>query len=1181
MKPTKRFFSILFLALAVLSCKEPENPYKEPEENRPPEESTSIAVWAKDSKYRILYHEGEDDGLALTCANDLAAAARSATGATLPVVSDNPAPMSVEMEISVGQTAIGAVQAYLGEEHDTFDYTIRMSGSRLVVAGASGWSLKAAADRLVREYIRPGKEVPKDLKIDGNCRGERIFPLEAGANLRLLDNNIWSYNEDVIPEAWAALGADPRNAFRSRQYAAMVKALLPDVFAWQEYAEAMKSAVEPQIADRYAEVVPDGTQGVRNATPLFYNRETVEPLKVNYLLFPGEYNNSNSKSFTSAVFLHKATGAKFIVVGTHLWYMSDTEKPGSSEARKAQALLIAREVDDLLIEYDCPVFVMGDMNCRLDSDAMRVFTDRGYQDCGLSATVYRDHFKGHHTCSATSGFAWSPQADNNCATAIDHIFEYNCGTKATVLTHRITSAAWTVSLTDHCPRWIDVLLNEGKEDPVPVEGAIPLADAGTRILFIGNSFTKDAVEHLPGIVAAAGIKDITMAHLYYGGRTIPVYNDWSKADYTLYKAEKGASSWTKHPDLASIAQVATGGRWDIITIQEHTGNYLAWSWSAGEKAAIEELLAKLADTQKGKPDFYYILSQAYYNMDKIASGSKPYITWTDQAGMWEVISAQARKVVAETGVKDVISTGCALQNLRTSGINTPMDLTRDGYHMDFGTARYAAACTVYGKLVAPIFRIGLENNSYRYLKTDYSEGNYTSPVTDATAPVCRKAAQYALDNPYEVTDMKGEGGSSDTGGDAYPFKGSGTKSDPYLVEKAADMAGIPTVLVDGIVRHFRLTADIDMSSVTDWTPVVTADKALGLDFDGNGHTISHFSCRDRTFASLFGLIYGGVRDLRLKDCSVSNGESCALLAVWGGNGSGTCGATVSGVHAENCTVSMTANTNAVTGGLIAYACKLTLEDSSFQGTVSSALSSSSAHYMGGLVGRVAYNGASIARCHADVQIKGKSGTQIGGLVGATYTGCSATITDCYTTGAITGKCSYMGGIVGDLVAYSTVSRCYSTMDLTGGYCHGGIVGRASNLANPNKSGTFNSTLNIKVDRCIAWNGSIRTSGSGENPASHYSSGAVVGFTVYRNILTDCRRRPDMAFNVYANTSYNILLDNENVTPDTPLVKPSEDTYHCPYNGKAAAAGETLSAVAASLGWDASVWDLSGDLPKLK
>ena len=83
-------------------------------------------------------------------------------------------------------------------------------------------------------------------------------------------------------------------------------------------------------------------------------------------------------------------------------------------------------------------------------------------------------------------------------------------------------------------------LIEERPDPVPVPGAVKLADASLRIFFVGNSFTQDAVTHLPGILAAAGIRDVTLAHCYYGGRTVPEYNDWSKKDYTLYKAEKGA-----------------------------------------------------------------------------------------------------------------------------------------------------------------------------------------------------------------------------------------------------------------------------------------------------------------------------------------------------------------------------------------------------------------------------------------------------------------------------------------------------------------------------------------------------------------------------------------------------------------------------------------------------------------
>ena len=36
-----------------------------------------------------------------------------------------------------------------------------------------------------------------------------------------------------------------------------------------------------------------------------------------------------------------------------------------------------------------------------------------------------------------------------------------------------------------------------------------------------------------------------------------------------------------------------------------------------------------------------------------------------------------------------------------------------------------------------------------------------------------------------------------------------------------------------------------------------------------------------------------------------------------------------------------------------------------------------------------------------------------------------------------------------------------------------------------------------------------------------------------------------------------------------------------YHGKAAAAGKTASAVAKELGWDETIWDLSGDVPALK
>ena len=62
-----------------------------------------------------------------------------------------------------------------------------------------------------------------------------------------------------------------------------------------------------------------------------------------------------------------------------------------------------------------------------------------------------------------------------------------------------------------------------------------------------------------------------------------------------------------------------------------------------------------------------------------------------------------------------------------------------------------------------------------------------------------------------------------------------------------------------------------------------------------------------------------------------------------------------------------------------------------------------------------------------------------------------------------------------------------------------------------------------------------------------------------------------------------LVDHENMQnelPPYPSYAPSDATQ-CSYHGKAAEAGATISSVAASIGWDENVWDLSGDMPVLK
>lgn len=287
----------------------------------------------------------------------------------------------------------------------------------------------------------------------------------------------------------------------------------------------------------------------------------------------------------------------------------------------------------------------------------------------------------------------------------------------------------------------------------PTEGPEP----ELRILCIGNSFTKDAVEHLPKLIAGAGINTVKIVHLYYGGRTIPEYtNGYSTAsDYTCYVFNTGSDLWLSYANR-TIEEMVKSDKWDIVTIQEHTGNYRAWSWTAEEKNAITGLIDKIkADQGDNVPKFKYILSQAYFNMDKIATASKPYMTWSTQQEMFAVIAAQARQVLAETEIDAVIPTGTTLQNLRTTPLNNAMDLTRDGYHMDYGLARYAAACTVFDMLIAPSYpqAAPLEANPFRYTVSSTAENGWSTPVTDDNYQVAISAARKAIEKPFEITDL--------------------------------------------------------------------------------------------------------------------------------------------------------------------------------------------------------------------------------------------------------------------------------------------------------------------------------------------------------------------------------------------------------------------------------------------
>jgi hypothetical protein len=359
----------------------------------------------------------------------------------------------------------------------------------------------------------------------------------------------------------------------------------------------------------------------------------------------------------------------------------------------------------------------------------------------LTDGTYRGLFWGYNTAEAT----WK-----NC-TASGKVGKYNGGTPVYDEYTEATKAQYLgVQNAGTASALIDINYQIGVKPPEASD-----VEAELSILFIGNSFTKDAVEHLPGILKAAGLNKVHMVHMYYGGRLVSEYNaGWTtSSDYHKYECLPGSTEWA-HTTNTNLAEIAASKKWDIVTIQEHTGNAAAWTWNATAKSNLQGLIDKVKAAQgTNVPKFHYILSQAYFNMAKIGSGSKPSMTWSDQAGMWNVIATFGQSVMNEVTFDGIISTGVMLQNLRTSNIDNEMNLTRDGYHMDNGISRYGASCTVFESLITPKFSVTMDGNTYRFATSDTGESSYTTPVTDVNAPVALQAARYAIQSPYTVTDM--------------------------------------------------------------------------------------------------------------------------------------------------------------------------------------------------------------------------------------------------------------------------------------------------------------------------------------------------------------------------------------------------------------------------------------------
>jgi WD40 repeat protein len=345
--------------------------------------------------------------------------------------------------------------------------------------------------------------------------------------------------------------------------------------------------------------------------------------------------------------------------------------------------------------------------------------------------------------------------------------------------------------------------------------------------------------------------------------------------------------------------------------------------------------------------------------------------------------------------------------------------------------------------------------------------------------------------------------------------GSGEPNEPYLIYTAEQMNTIGANQGHWD-KHFKLTADIDLSSYTgtDFNIIGNWSSPFRGVFDGNGHTISNFNYTSTggedigLFAYVGPLFWeispvstGEIKDLGLIDPNIAVETGNHVGSLVGQLKSGTISGcyckegNVSGIwrvgglvgynHHGSIITSYSTGTvegNGSVGGLVG--CNYgDFEDYGYITTSYSTGSVSGSNYVGGLVGE---NSGSIDASNSAGMVSGEE--YVGGLVGNNkyeWSEDSGRIIASYSTGMVSGS-GNVGGLVGINERDANIATSYSTGEVTAsGWYVGGLVGM-----NYGNITTSYSTGTVTGDRVVG--GLVGLSEVTGIVNGCYSSGSVSG-----------------------------------------------------------------------------------------
>ena len=305
-----------------------------------------------------------------------------------------------------------------------------------------------------------------------------------------------------------------------------------------------------------------------------------------------------------------------------------------------------------------------------------------------------------------------------------------CNTGGGAVTDTPTSQG-TPEVTNAPEQTTDTAAETLNQSEVETAAPEPTVPKSLKILAIGNSFSTDSMQYLYQIAKSAGVEEIVLGNLYYGGCSLEQHLSYAKANsdaYTYYKNTAG--NWASTSKY-KMKDAILDEDWDYISLQQS-------SKTSGIESSYGQTLTSLVDyvrTHNTKATLIWNMTWAY-QQDSTHASFPNYDK--DQTKMYNMIVDCVKKCIEpEKRFSLVIPCGTSIQNARTSFMGDT--LTRDGYHLDYNIGRYIAGLTWF----AAITGVSVDKVAYNPSSTD---------ITDDMMKVAKESVKNAIAEPYQVTE---------------------------------------------------------------------------------------------------------------------------------------------------------------------------------------------------------------------------------------------------------------------------------------------------------------------------------------------------------------------------------------------------------------------------------------------